>query len=188
MKKVLSLMLALVMMFSLSVCAFAADTAVSEDDKVLEAVPVAEDITIADDHGGKIHIASLLDLPDDVKAVAKEQIEKIQAMGYKVQAGFAITSDDKDVDLCSVQIPQNSLPEDAVIFVNGQRIQAEEANGEETFDVSLSDVVIVLIAVRETKAGAASSGADAAAASGSSSGRRQPQPEPHYDSPTYNAP
>lgn len=152
MKRVLSLMLALVMMMSFSVVAFAADTVASEEDKLLETVPMPKDVSIVDDKDGKVQIAGLLDAPDSTKAAAKEQIEGLEKMGYKIHSGFIVWSDDKDVTMCSIELPELSVPNNAVVFLNAQRIQTETKDSVKYFDVSLNGVVVVLIAVREDKA------------------------------------
>lgn len=161
MKRVLSLILMLAMLMSLSVCAFAAentDPVIPEEDRDLEIYPMPKDVSVLDNEDGKVQLASLIVLPDPLKAAARKQIEKVIGMGYKIHSGFGVWTEVEDKTYCTVKLSLKDVPEGAVIFLNGDAIQPEtrDNDGYDYFDAPLNtvpDKSIVLIAVREKKEG-----------------------------------
>lgn len=181
MKRILALVLMLAMVMSLSVCAFAAessDTAVPEEDRDLEVCSMPKDVSVIDDEEGKVQLDSLIDLPKTLKVSARQDIEKVTAMGYKIHSGFGVWTEAEDKTFCTVKLSMKDVPDGAVIFVNALPIQPEtkENDGYYYFDAPLNtvpDKSVVLIAVREKWD--FTPGAEAPSF----------ESEPHYDSPTF---
>ena len=150
MKRILSFMLAVIMILSFSVCAFAAEgdeKEVAEEDKQLEACPMPKDVTIPGDEEGKIKLASLLDIPDEAKDEARAQVQKVIARGYAIRSGFGIWIDDKGISFCTIKISQKDVPDGASVFVNGEAVQLEtkDDDGYFYFDVLIKPSPLIFI-------------------------------------------
>lgn len=182
MKRILSFMLAVIMILSFTVCAFAAEgdeKEVAEEDKQLEACPMPKDVTIPGDEDGKIKLASLLDIPDEAKDEARAQVQKVIARGYAIRSGFGIWTDDKGISFCTIKISQKDMPDGGSVFVNGEAVQLEtkDDDGYYYFDVPLKNVMIVLIALPKTVPAGGSD--DTASSSGGGASIT------YYGSPTF---
>ena len=181
MKRILSILLALTMILSLSVCAFAAEgdaKAVSDKDKLLEAIPMSKDALVTDDKDGKIHIAELLDIPEEAKDAANELIASIIAKGYIIRSAFGIWTDDKEINFCTVKLPQIDVPEGATVFINSHAVEPDTTDDSSYYyDAPLKDITIVVIAVPRTPSDVGSYEIAPASGSGSS--------HVHYGSPTF---
>lgn len=147
MKKVLAAVLALALMLSVSVCAFAAD-----DMKDVSSVPMPKDVSV---DPAEINLGALIDLPDALKAEAEKQAARIRNSGYMILSGFGVWSDAGTKTFCTVKLGVEEVPKDAKIFVNGQAILPETGKDDEAhfyFDVPLDAKLtksVVLIAIRE---------------------------------------
>ena len=182
MKRVLALLLTLVMVMSLSVCAFAADGRdIPEEDRDLEPIPMPKDVSIINDEEEKVLLDALVELPKLLKVSARKDIKEVTERGYKIHSGFGVWTEAEDKTFCAIKLSVKDVPDGAVIFLNAQPIQPEtrDNDGYYYFDAPLNtvpDESIILIAVREKK-----DYIPVPVAEDSGSG-------PYYPSPTYVRP
>ena len=144
MKRVLSILLALTMILSLSVSAFAAGSPSSggvdepevydvpgyvpvvvrtDRDVEIRKVPMPKGVTVDDSH---VIVDRLADAPEEIKAIARQVIDKMNADGYTIDSSFASWCDDGKVTRCISKIPVSSVPEGYDIYVNGVLVEDSE--------------------------------------------------------------
>ena len=169
MKRILSILLALTMILSLSVCAFAAGSpdsrhvhepdvydvpavvpapigARADRDELLRKIPMTEGVSVEDGvaENDKVVLSRLIDAPDDVKALARNIISQMENDGYTINSGFAAWSEQGTISKGIIKITVSSVPEGYGIYVNGVLVEDPEMHdGLYFIEVDLPAIITI---------------------------------------------